>query len=532
MTFMRLLTRKTGLSVNLAEILPCPVIDTHAHIGHSDIPYSSSLQRNASPERLLALEDTAGVRYSVIVPVTYRNYRDGNAWIAAIAALFPDRFHPFARIDPSHSTAVSILEEAVDNLGLCGLKLALSPDKFNLRRLHDALELCSERNIPVLVCSACCFEDYIALAKKHSKTRFLFGHMGGGFNSKAACMYINFAKEVDNVWLEPSFMAMTSYLEKAAHEVPHRLMFGSDGPVNHPRVEIEKFLQLDVDKATLSRFLYKNAMEFLNIERLPRLIRRTKEISENRLVRDFRALGLCSGDIVIVHSSLSSIGYVEGGANTVVNSLIRSVSPGGTVLFPTNVFRGSVTEFMQTVRIVDLRKYPSQLGAISRAACLHPHSVRSLHPTHPVVGIGPDARNILSKHILAEGPCGKFSPYYEVAKRKGKILLLGVSSSCNTSLHTVEEISAPYIFSDERPFVISTFGMNGEKARVSVKPYVVGLARDFCQTEAPLLRKGILKLGRVGNAVTRLIDSANMMKWVTSQVKKDPEYLTLRISDC
>ena len=523
--------KKAGLAHITAYSMPFPVIDAHAHIGHSDIPYSSSLQRNATPERLLSLERKAGVRYSVIVPVTYRDYRDGNAWIAAVAALFPGRFHPFARIDPSRAASVSILEEAIDNLGLRGLKLALSPDKFRLKRLADALALCSERDIPVLVCAASCFNEYISLAKKHPDTKFLFGHMGGGFNSRAALAYINLAKEVDNVWLEPSFMAMMPYLEKAAREVPHRLMFGSDGPVNHPRVEIEKFLQLEVDKKTLARFLYKNAMEFMNLRNIPRITRSTEKISKRRLMRDFRALGLSAGDIVIVHSSLSSIGYVEGGADTVVEALIQSVSPGGTVLFPTNVFRGSVTEFLQKVHDIDLREYPSQLGAITRAACRHPHSFRSLHPSHPVVAIGPQAHDIISRHPFAEGPCGKLSPYHEIAGRKGKILLLGVSSASNTTLHTVEEIAAPYIFPRGKPFIVPTTAMNGERADVTVKPYVVGLQRDFCQTEAPLLRRGILRLGKVGNAVSRLIESDRMIKRVTAQVRKDPEYLTLRISD-
>jgi len=355
--------------------------------------------------------------------------------------------------------------------------------------------------------------------------------MGGSFSSNAARAYISLAAEVDNVWLEPSSMAMAQYLEIGAREIPHRLMFGSDGPVNWPRVEIEKFLQLDVDKTVLARFLYRNAMEFLHLERLPRLVRRSEKIGPRRLVRDLHALGVCAGDIVLVHSSLSAIGQVQGGAETVVNALIRAVSPGGTVLFPTNVFRGSVTEFLQRVHTVDLRQYPSQMGAISRAACDHPRSCRSVHPTHPVLGIGPHASGILSRHARAEGPCGVFSPYHELAKRKGKILLLGVSSACNTSLHTVEETTAPYIFPAGKAAVVPTTGMAGQRASVTVKPYPVDLRRDFCQTEAPLLRKGILQLGRVGNAVCRLIESRSIVKVVKAKVRRDPEYLTLRIFD-
>jgi len=515
---------------DLSPAAPCPLIDVHAHIGHSDIPYSSSLQRDATAERLLELDRRAGVRYSVVVPVTYLDYRDGNAWIAAVSALYPDRFHPFARIQPSHRQSVSVLEEAFDVLGLRGLKLALSPEEFRRKNLHDALRLCANRDLPVLVCSASCFQEYMELARKHPRTRFLFGHMAGDFNSKPARAYIQLAAELDNVWLEPSSMAMTPYLEMAASTAPHRLMFGSDGPVNSPRVELEKFLQLDVDRPMLERFLYRNAMEFLRLKRLPPTRRYSRTIGLRRLIKDLKSLGLHGGDIVIVHSSLSSIGHVIGGARTVVEAVIKAVSPGGTVFFPTNVFRGSMLDFLASVKKVDLRKYPSRIGAVTRAACNYPNAVRSLHPTHPVVGIGPDATDILAKHRFAAGPCGILSPFHEIAKRKGKILLLGVTSRCNTTLHTIEEIASPNLFVNRRPFIIPTVGMTGEHAKVKVKAYA-RFDRDFCKTEAPLLRRGILRLGRVGNAECRLIDSQRLLKWGITQLKKDNEYLRLRILD-
>ena len=48
-----------------------------------------------------------------------------------------------------------------------------------------------------------------------------------------------------------------------------------------------------------------------------------------------RALGLGPGHHVLVHSSLSSMGHVDGGAPTVVQALLDVVGPQGTVLAPT-----------------------------------------------------------------------------------------------------------------------------------------------------------------------------------------------------
>ena len=46
-----------------------------------------------------------------------------------------------------------------------------------------------------------------------------------------------------------------------------------------------------------------------------------ERIDKERIIKDLKDLGLKEGDTVIVHSSLSSLGYVEGGADTVIDAL-------------------------------------------------------------------------------------------------------------------------------------------------------------------------------------------------------------------
>jgi aminoglycoside 3-N-acetyltransferase len=47
-------------------------------------------------------------------------------------------------------------------------------------------------------------------------------------------------------------------------------------------------------------------------------------------------LGLKKGDTVGVHSSLSSFGYVEGGADTVIDSLLETVGEQGNIVMSTH----------------------------------------------------------------------------------------------------------------------------------------------------------------------------------------------------
>ncbi|MGN0738656.1 MAG: AAC(3) family N-acetyltransferase [Treponema sp.] len=57
-------------------------------------------------------------------------------------------------------------------------------------------------------------------------------------------------------------------------------------------------------------------------------------MNESELIESFRKIGLCEGMILEVHSSLSSFGYVEGGAETVISSLMECVGKSGSIFMP------------------------------------------------------------------------------------------------------------------------------------------------------------------------------------------------------
>ena len=55
-------------------------------------------------------------------------------------------------------------------------------------------------------------------------------------------------------------------------------------------------------------------------------------ITREQLTADLTSLGLKPGDVVMVHSSLSALGPVDGGADTVVDALLEAIGPTGTVI--------------------------------------------------------------------------------------------------------------------------------------------------------------------------------------------------------
>lgn len=63
--------------------------------------------------------------------------------------------------------------------------------------------------------------------------------------------------------------------------------------------------------------------------------RTARPVTGARMVRELHALGVVLGDELLVHTSLSKLGYVPGGAQAVVEALIESVGPRGLIVMPT-----------------------------------------------------------------------------------------------------------------------------------------------------------------------------------------------------
>ena len=67
-------------------------------------------------------------------------------------------------------------------------------------------------------------------------------------------------------------------------------------------------------------------------------------VTREQLAAAFREIGLEGGDSVVVHSSLRSLGRVEGGPDTVIDALLDAVGSTGNLMFPTFNYSRPVPE--------------------------------------------------------------------------------------------------------------------------------------------------------------------------------------------
>ena len=158
-------------------------------------------------------------------------------------------------------------------------------------------------------------------------------------------------------------------------------------------------------------------------------------MTRETLSRGFLAAGVRRGGVLLVHSSLSSFGRVDGGADTVIDALLDALGPDGTLCVPTLSYL-----FVDADRPnFDVSLTPTNLGAIPEAARKRPGALRSLHPTHSVTALGPAAAKITADHWRDTSPVGPHSPFAALPALGGQVAFLGCGARCNTSIHGVEE---------------------------------------------------------------------------------------------
>ena len=165
------------------------------------------------------------------------------------------------------------------------------------------------------------------------------------------------------------------------------------------------------------------------------------QAAKGDIIASLRTLGITPGAGIMVHSSLKSFGYVEGGARTIIEALMEAVGPEGTLLMPS--FNHGAAFAEGGPGYFHPGETPATNGAIPDLFWRLPGVYRSLNPTHSFAAWGREARRYTAFHhrTLTMGPK---SPLGLLAADNGFCLLLGVGYNVNTFHHVVETaIGAP-----------------------------------------------------------------------------------------
>ena len=239
--------------------------------------------------------------------------------------------------------------------------------------------------------------------------------------------------------------------------------------------------------------------------------------------------GLSLGEApVIVHSSLSSFGQVEGGAETVVSALAAVF---GTVIVPTFTYKTMVTPLTGPEKNAitygsgaDLNRMaefftpqmPADplMGVIPETLRKHPRAKRSIHPIQSFAGI--NAGEILAAQTMS-APLG---PLGALEKAGGWVVLLGVDHTVNTGIHYAEKLAG------RRQFVRWALTPQGVRECAGFP----GCSAGF-QAIAPELERVTRRI-KIGKALVQAVSYKSLFKVVVARIKKDPLALLCQQEDC
>jgi aminoglycoside 3-N-acetyltransferase len=239
---------------------------------------------------------------------------------------------------------------------------------------------------------------------------------------------------------------------------------------------------------------------------------------KDKIINDLKNLGIKPADTLLVHSSLKSMGGVEGGPVTVIEALIDAVSEG-TLLLPALSYENVGMHSDKPRYLTDYT--PSNVGIIPETFRKYPGVIRSMHPTHSVCAIGKDAVRLTENHYLDRTPVGEHSPFRLLVKYKGKILMLGCGLAPNTFMHGVEEaVGTPYVLSDKKICYEIVYA-DGSADKIFHTPHDF---KDTTQRYERLENLMDMQKGKVLSADAYVMDACVLWETASAMMKKDPLY--------
>ena len=235
--------------------------------------------------------------------------------------------------------------------------------------------------------------------------------------------------------------------------------------------------------------------------------------TQSSLADDLRRLGLQQSNVVIVHSSMRSIGWISGGPVAVVQAMLEVLGDDGTLIMPTHSGENTdpanwghppvPKEWHQTIRdtmpAFDPAISPTRdMGAVVECFRSWPGVLRSAHPTSSFAAKGKFAEFVTTGHQLANS-LGETSPLARIYELDGQVLLLGVGYDRNTSFHLAE-----YRVESRTPIACgSAVNLDGNRAWVSYDDIEFGDER-FAEIGEEFDAAGSVQFGKIGSADARL----------------------------
>ena len=255
-----------------------------------------------------------------------------------------------------------------------------------------------------------------------------------------------------------------------------------------------------------------------------------KIVLKEDIKKALRELGVEAGQVLMVHTSLSALGFVCGGAQVVIEALMETVGPEGTLMMPTQSWKNldptAGVHWEEPEQWWDLirQNWPAYdkaitptntMGAVAEMFRSWPGTLRSDHPARSVAAWGKHARYLTENHDLSN-IFGEGSPIGKLYELGGSVLLIGVGYDKNTSLH-LADVRGSYP-GKHMTMESSALTENGQRVWKSYETlYVDG--EDFDRIGEAFEKHCPVKKASLGNGTLTLMDQRQLVDFAVDWIQ-------------
>lgn len=228
--------------------------------------------------------------------------------------------------------------------------------------------------------------------------------------------------------------------------------------------------------------------------------------TKEQLKQQIKAMGILPTDTVVIHTSMKAIGDVENGPDGVLDAFCEYLSDGLLVV-PTHTW-DNVT---RDNPYYDVRTSVPNIGLIPRTAAFRAGGIRSMHPTHSVWAYGKRAEEFVRGEELSASPAPVGGCWDRMADWHAKLMLIGVTNTKNTFIHSIDERAALPDRICPKPFQVTATDWNGNTRTYDMKHHGCSRTDDislyYGNFEKPLVEMGVQTFGTFGDAQVRIQDA-------------------------
>ena len=260
------------------------------------------------------------------------------------------------------------------------------------------------------------------------------------------------------------------------------------------------------------------------LRRYKRARRKMIRLDEAKILEALQSCGAFKTDLLLVHSSLSACGSIDGGPATVISALRSWISSRALLALPTHTW--SYPDETGVAPIYDYTSTPSLVGAITNYYWRQPGVVRSLHPSHSLACSGPGAEELCAGHELCETPCGAGTPYQRIAEGHSSVLMFGATLDAYTLFHTAEDTAhVPYLYATEQ-VTLRTRRKDGVIQPIKMWRQDMTVTRRFAATVDLLSEQGLVVRRKLGLGELLFIPNAQALhETMVKTLRRDPLFL-------